>query len=654
MKKLAKVRNGASSLVRRDSLRLERLEDRLPPGSLLGMELPEAPPLAPTEPGTTLSVLRVKPSAGSPREFRGLADWLPEATSPVASTASSTVPWGNPLRAEENLWGVAPRPVQAERLVPLSQGTESRPGPAGGSGAFRWETPRVHPGSFSWLPLASPQEGQTIALTVLAQALSGQELPGQAPPIGRDSDGGGDGPGVTGEFGVVWVYPGSNTQALPADTPLVIEFTEPVDPASLNSSTFAVFGRASGMTPGYFDLFEDGRIVQFTPERSFMPGEAVEVMLTHDLASIDGSTLRAAGYAWTFWVQVGGGNAAFYEADRLDTGTGVRTYGGAATDLNFDGWVDIAVVNEVSADMRVFMSNGDGTFGSYTTYANRPGSSPTVAADFNRDGLTDIASSNYDDNSMSIFLGNGDGTFQSSVWYRAGSVPSGIAALDLNGDGALEIVIANAGSNNLSLFWNNSDGTFQPHVQFFNVPGARLYGLAAADMNNDGLMDLIVGAQQSRRVYVLTNDGAGDFFLTADQNAGGGPWVLRAADVNGDGYADVEIANNGQGNMGILFGDGLGSLSDPTTYSAGSSPVSVSLGDLNGDGSLDVVISNFSSRDYAIFLNDGAGQFTRSGTLRARQSGSCAILLDVNGDGALDIGGVDELEDEIILFMNNG
>lgn len=456
-------------------------------------------------------------------------------------------------------------------------------------------------------------------------------------------------------FGVLGTYPASNGLGYPASWPVFVLFNQPVDASTVNLATFAVYGRASGWTWGSYHVLWDGYLVAFLPGRPFMPGEAVDVYLTHDLAAAAGMPLRTAGYGWTFWVQAGaGGGNEFVEASRLDTGTGVRTYGGAATDLNFDGRVDLAVVNEVAADLRVFMNNGDGTFGPLTSYAIRRGASPTVWGDFNRDGLTDIASSNYDDNSMSVVLGNGDGTFRESQTYTTGTTPAGIASFDVNGDAFVELVVVNAASNTLSLFRNNGDGTFQPQVSIFNVPGARLYGLAAADMNNDGLMDLVVGAQTTRRVYVLLNDGAGNFLQSAVQDAAGGPWVLRAADVNGDGYADVQVANQNVGNMAILLGDGAGGLATPVTYAAGSGSISVSLGDLNGDGSLDVVISNFQSRNYAVFTNNGTGGFTRTATLPARQAGSCAIILDYNGDGLLDIGGVDELEDEIILYRNNG
>jgi FG-GAP-like repeat/Bacterial Ig-like domain len=641
--------------IRSYHLGLEALEARLPPGDLLGHSLLSGVWL----PGRSAS------QASELREVTQILDRQPDGYSPTTFTASEG---GNNDADTESLiaHGAAPESARAPWDHLLNPMKDIRPAPAGFS---QVEHLSMAPGTNQRLADGSAQTGSLIAGTPAVGSMfsAATDLQGEARalslfvqqlPVSMQRGGGGSigrtGPSTTGELSVRATTPASNALAVPANTPIAVKFSKPVNAETLGAATFAVFGRASGMAQGTYKVSATGITVVFTPAQPFMTGEAVDVMLTHDLAAADGGTLRAAGYAWTFWIQAGlGGGSQFPEAGRIDTGTGVRTYGGAATDLNGDRLVDIAVVNEIAADLRVFMNQGDGTFGALTRYPIRRGASPTVAGDFNRDGFTDIASSNFEDNSMSVLLGNGDGTFQPSRAYTTGTTPSGIAGLDVNGDGAVELVIVNAASNRLSLFHNNGDGTFQPEAPFFSVPGATLYGLAAADMNNDGIMDLIVGAQQTRRVYILLGDGAGGFTQSAVQNSGGRPWVLRAADVNGDGHADVEIANNAEGNLAILLGDGAGNLSTPLTYPAGSLSVSVSLGDLNGDGSLDVVISNFSSRTYVIFTNNGAGQFTRTGTLMATRSGSCAILFDYSGDGLLDIGGVDELEDEIILWVNN-
>src|SRR5690348_9955559 len=85
-------------------------------------------------------------------------------------------------------------------------------------------------------------------------------------------------------------------------------------------------------------------------------------------------------------------------------------------DFNGDGYLDIATVNNYSADaMYILLGNGDGTFRGGATYKfNGTDHAPGFLAvgDFNRDGKPDIAITAHV--GIMIFLGNGDGTFQHS------------------------------------------------------------------------------------------------------------------------------------------------------------------------------------------------------------------------------------------------
>jgi hypothetical protein len=131
------------------------------------------------------------------------------------------------------------------------------------------------------------------------------------------------------------------------------------------------------------------------------------------------------------------------------TGSQTRIYGAAATDLNDDQCLDLATINEVSADVRVFLNLADGS-GLYGPMLPREPigveASLNEQADLDNDGRTDLCVAAADGGTVSVLLGAGDGTFASNQEIVVGDQPHGIVPLDVDDDGDLDIVNANVGS----------------------------------------------------------------------------------------------------------------------------------------------------------------------------------------------------------------
>ena len=144
------------------------------------------------------------------------------------------------------------------------------------------------------------------------------------------------------------------------------------------------------------------------------------VILSENILGADAMPLRRAGYSYQFWTRAQPATKSFTEIDRMTTRivprVTSRAYGGLASDLDTDGFLDLTIVNEDTADLRVFMNLADQT-GLYDpflvpTFPVGARASPSEPADFNRDGFVDVCTANINDNSVSILLGNGDG----EVW----------------------------------------------------------------------------------------------------------------------------------------------------------------------------------------------------------------------------------------------
>jgi hypothetical protein len=437
-----------------------------------------------------------------------------------------------------------------------------------------------------------------------------------------------------------------------------------VDPATISPLSISTFGRWSGVATGSFSLANGNRSVLFQPARPFAAGELVSVNLSGALRGMDGVPLRPGGYASQFWTRSRHVTGLVHNSfSQLTTNTPSRPYGGIATDLNHDGWLDVTTVNEDTADLRVFMNLADGAGGfapyAQPTYPVGDRASPSEAADFNRDGHADITVANIDDNTISVVLGNGDGTFAPQQTVPVGSMPRGIAVLDVEGDGDADIVNTNQGNGTLSLHLNNGAGVFGLPTTL-NADMSGEWSLAAGDMNLDGRLDLVVASGSSQRVQVLAANGDGTFTPRPWQNTGGRSWQISVGDVNGDGRLDVASANANNNNGSILLGNGDGTLQAATIYNiaamgSGSNgfPLATDLGDLDGDGDLDWVTSSFNG-EFIVQRNNGLGNFSFYAELEAPVAASCSLLFDFDNDGDLDLGLVDELHNSVTLSRNDG
>jgi hypothetical protein len=436
-----------------------------------------------------------------------------------------------------------------------------------------------------------------------------------------------------------------------------IEFDRPLDSATIDVDSFRVYGRWSGPARGAYIFSNGNRTATLVPDDPFSAGELVFVNLSHDIRAADSTFLRAAGYAYQFITAVAPSSASFDQIDRFSNTTGAQTriYGAAAADLNDDGYLDLATINEVSADVRVFLNRADGSGLFGPMLPPEPigvEASPNEPADFNNDGLIDLCVAAASSETVSILLGAGDGTFSSVQDIAVGDDPHGIVPLDVDGDGDLDLVNANVGSNDLSLLLNDGAGNFGAPASFDGgVDGE--YGLAMADMDGDGITDLVVAARNGAEIVTMLGNGNGTFTAAgAPQVTGGSTWVVVLGDVNGDGDLDAATANDGSGTVGILLGQGDGTFAAPTVLAIGSHVPAADLGDLDGDGDLDLVVSSFGGGMWSWYRNDGTGGFTFVENFTALNNPSCAVLLDFDNDGDLDMALTDEIADEITLMEN--
>jgi hypothetical protein len=222
---------------------------------------------------------------------------------------------------------------------------------------------------------------------------------------------------------------------------------------------------------------------------------------------------------------------------------GYPGFGVLFADLDNDGWPDIYVANDSTANF-LFHNNGDGTFTDRALVAGvalsgdgrEQAGMGIDAGDYNGDGLQDIVVTNFSHDYNTLYENHAGGFF-TDVSYRAGLAKGsglymgwGAGLVDIDNDGRLDLFVANGhvypqvdahgiGTRYLQRkqLFRNVDGR-----QFRNVTdeagGGLLIekssrGAAFGDFDNDGRIDLVV-TNINDRPTLLHNESAGGHWAT--------------------------------------------------------------------------------------------------------------------------------------------
>jgi hypothetical protein len=385
-----------------------------------------------------------------------------------------------------------------------------------------------------------------------------------------------------------------------------------------------------------------------------------------DLVCVSGGEMGPPpGEAGTLTVLTNNGSGSFGSNATYTVGSDPVCV--VAADVNNDGKLDLITANQNSGTLTVLTNNGSGGFGFNATLPAGIKPSCVIAADINGDGKLDLISANLGNvsgSTLTVLTNNGSGGFGSNATLYAGSEPISVVAADVNNDGKLDLICANAGVAPLKVAYTLTLLTqipgpppltaFAPSI--FNV-GSQPVCVVAADVNNDGKLDLICANQIDNTLTVLTNNGSGGFGSNATLYAFG-PLYVVAADVNGDGKVDLITANYGLPNMPansltVLTNNGSGGFGSNATYTVGNGPVCVVAADVNNDGKLDLITAN-ADATLTVLTNNGSGGFGSNATLNVGNGARCVVAADVNGDGKLDLICANEDDNTLTVLTNNG
>jgi enediyne biosynthesis protein E4 len=340
------------------------------------------------------------------------------------------------------------------------------------------------------------------------------------------------------------------------------------------------------------------------------------------------------------WVHVNGRSPMAHLPETVGAGC-------AFLDYDNDGWMDIYLVNSGRCDFyeppqplrnALYHNNRDGTFTDVTAKAGVPGDAygmGIAVGDYDGDGFPDLYVTQYPHSIL--YRNNRDGTF-TDVTARAGVAAPGWATsalwFDYDNDGRLDLFVCRFVDYSKAklkfcgdtltgerfycipsiydpmpcwLFRNNGDGTFTDVSKESGISQllAKAWGAVAADLNNDGRMDLYV-TNDTVPNFLFANRGKGRFeeigmLAGVGVNAFGKPrsgMGVDAADYDQDGWIDLFEANVDHEMYSLYHNDRNEAFSDVALSTGIGATTRMMSGwglkffDYDNDGDLDLLLSN--------------------------------------------------------------
>jgi len=288
-------------------------------------------------------------------------------------------------------------------------------------------------------------------------------------------------------------------------------------------------------------------------------------------------------------------------------------------------------------------------------------SNGTVRADLNGDGREDFVTTNNDQfdmnctGSFTVVLSTGDGQYAAPVCY---TLPSGNAALfaagDFYNDGVLSLAVVND-QGTLFIYGNNGTGVLViNNSNSFELEGLPV-GLVTADVNHDGIVDLIYDLPSSSggALFTLLGKGGGYFNTpaigTAFTMSNAPAWELYVGDFDNDSNTDIMVEGAAQVEDEILYGNGKGGFTaGPIVGGTAPKYIAYANFDIDNDGTMDLIGAPFTgnpegANTYYDTLDIEWGHSDRALTSQTvslkncTASGAPPIVADFNGDGNNDI-----------------
>lgn len=227
-----------------------------------------------------------------------------------------------------------------------------------------------------------------------------------------------------------------------------------------------------------------------------------------------------------------------------------------------------------------------------------------------------------------------------------------IRAADLNGDGLQDVVTASFSSHQIVWHRRQNNGDLLESVIDDAATGA--YGLSLVDLDDDGDIDVLAALRGASDFVWYRNDGGGLFSRHLIADFAHGAQVIASGDLDGDGDIDVLVGSQQDVLLAWLENDGSEGFTLHVIDDQVNGIIDVKLIDLDGDSDLDVVAAYAHSNQVLWFENLGSQVFDVRTIDSTLSTPTGVAVADMDADGDLDVVTSSLNDDTVAWHQNDG
>ncbi len=363
--------------------------------------------------------------------------------------------------------------------------------------------------------------------------------------------------------------------------------------------------------PGAYTLTQqsDDRFEPTFPAKRFAAGRFLATGTLAGMAAaadMDGDGLldalvlndmTAASGEGTVWYFRNLGQGTFGDAVVTSLGRFIRPRSMVTADVDQDGDLDVVIATlgrpEIGVHGKVMwlQNRGDGQWESGPQVLAEVDALDLALGDLDGNGLVDLAALDFRTDQLHIWLQGESGSFSHLTTITTGRTPRTVAVVDLQQDGVLDLLVGSYDENRVSVLRGSGDGHFAVS-QTFEVTGVT--DLLPTDLDFDGVSELVASGRDGVQLFVQSNSTW--IAATAPRLIEGPAMATAIGDVNGDGRLDVIAAQATLGQVTIAYGlEGttfgasmVTPLTTPETLPR-TVPHSIALADFDGDERADLL-----------------------------------------------------------------